>query len=565
MMLRASLSVKRAGGLGFVVLVVILVCSNNKSTSSSQPCNDTGKLRNLKVRHANANIGNTDSAADLTVIVTDFEDWDNRLANVTDQLNNILRPLPNIWIIGEQTPYPPPFGWRRTIPSNVKVLSTGLLKGYLSVPSIREPPAGSSHYLFLPDNTFVHNRVAIDQMIAATRAIDVDVDHNDTRSSTGTIAMANIGDVKSPWCVHMEFDVKRWTLNLYSEQTETDHCNYAMGRIALLIPHQTLQLLQWAQLRPTAETILVQAARLGIDVKTISSTVAATSFRDGPNPLYADAHKQSKRSHAVHMRLTHLYNEIGVKLKTETPKAIDPLYNNQKVYQNNYQNKKDPHDLEARVAIKNPREAQYFGCNAQTTRCFGTIHNDVPSYLVEGRWTPPCCLRNLRTTAAHVFQRLDACHARYWLEGGSLLGAARSGDIIPWDYDVDVGIHTSDVDSCRELKLAAAQGRYTTAEGFVWERATEGGFFRVQFSVYNHLHVDIFPFFENQGQMDRANKMKAHRQDREFPMAFINPLSRISFMGLNVSAPNRHTEFLELKFGKGAIENPQCPHGYTQD
>ena len=59
--------------------------------------------------------------------------------------------------------------------------------------------------------------------------------------------------------------------------------------------------------------------------------------------------------------------------------------------------------------------------------------------------TPPCCLDHLRETIQYTVSVLEACGARYWLEGGSLLGAARNGDIIPWDYDVDLGTSTAEV------------------------------------------------------------------------------------------------------------------------
>lgn len=37
---------------------------------------------------------------------------------------------------------------------------------------------------------------------------------------------------------------------------------------------------------------------------------------------------------------------------------------------------------------------------------------------------------------------LDDAGVRYWLEAGSLLGAMRSGDVLPWDHDVDIGMET---------------------------------------------------------------------------------------------------------------------------
>jgi hypothetical protein len=54
-----------------------------------------------------------------------------------------------------------------------------------------------------------------------------------------------------------------------------------------------------------------------------------------------------------------------------------------------------------------------------------------------------------------------------------------------------------DIAKCAPLQHAKAQGRVQTADGFVWEKATEGDFYRVQFSGANHLHVDIFPFYDD--------------------------------------------------------------------
>ncbi|XP_030872832.1 fukutin-related protein [Leptonychotes weddellii] len=201
---------------------------------------------------------------------------------------------------------------------------------------------------------------------------------------------------------------------------------------------------------------------------------------------------------------------------------------------------------------------EWFGCSKETPRCFGTVVGDTPAYLYEERWTPPCCLRALRETARYVVGVLEAAGVRYWLEGGSLLGAARHGDIIPWDYDVDLGIYLEDVGNCEQLRGAEA-GSVVDERGFVWEKAVEGDFFRVQYSESNHLHVDLWPFYPRNGVMTKDTWLD-HRQDVEFPEHFLQPLVPLSFAGFVAQAPNNYRRFLELKFGPGVIENPEYPN-----
>jgi phosphorylcholine metabolism protein LicD len=180
--------------------------------------------------------------------------------------------------------------------------------------------------------------------------------------------------------------------------------------------------------------------------------------------------------------------------------------------------------------------------------------------LAAGRWTPPCCIAHLKETAQYVFDRLDAAGVRWWLEGGSLLGAARNGDLIPWDYDVDVGIRSEDIAKCAELALLDTVPHSTTAEGYIWEKAREGGFYRVQYSAYNHLHVDIFPFHLDGETIAKGSWATGHKQDTSFPVKLLEPLTQLPFIGrTNASVPADYRAFLEYKFGKGVIESPMYP------
>ncbi|KFP26047.1 Fukutin-related protein, partial [Colius striatus] len=193
----------------------------------------------------------------------------------------------------------------------------------------------------------------------------------------------------------------------------------------------------------------------------------------------------------------------------------------------------------------------WHGCSKETPRCFGTIYSQTPEYLLRGLWTPPCCLKALRETAKHVVGVLEEAGVRYWLEGGSLLGAVRSGDIIPWDYDVDLGFYREDLVKCPWLVAAEAGKAEEDPRGFYWEKASEGEFYRVHFSRWNRLHVDLWPFYPKAGGLMTKDTWLGHPQDVEFPESFLQPLVPLEFGGFRAMAPNDARGFLELKFGAG--------------
>lgn len=200
---------------------------------------------------------------------------------------------------------------------------------------------------------------------------------------------------------------------------------------------------------------------------------------------------------------------------------------------------------------------EWYGCSRDTPRCFPPVVDSMPSYLYEGKWTPPCCLTNLRRTAKHVFNCLDDAGVRYWLENGSLLGAMRAGDVLPWDHDVDVGIYRDDVHKSMWLEKAKSKP-VIDSKGFVWEKATEGNFFRVHFSKINRIHVNIFPFYLKNGTMVKDAWFTSHK-NMEFSDRFLHPMSSIEFLGRHVPCPNNIRDFLEMKYGRGAIEKPRYP------
>ncbi|KAM4695938.1 ribitol 5-phosphate transferase FKRP [Rhinophrynus dorsalis] len=317
-------------------------------------------------------------------------------------------------------------------------------------------------------------------------------------------------------CLHLNVSLREWTAQ-YRPAIGGEPCGAVSGTAVLLLRSRDLFDLPFPLARPLQASLFIQAAVRGWKVQIMNGA----SFPRTPLP--STDHGRWKAEQAERA-------EEAVTMKALSVRLVRGLEGGDR----------------------------WFGCTKETPRCFGTVVGETPEYLYEGRWTPPCCLRALRMTARHVIKVLEASGVRYWLEGGSLLGAARHGDIIPWDYDVDLGIYLEDVGLCAELRGAQA-GFLVDSGGFVWERAVEGDFFRVQYSQSNHLHVDLWPFYPRDGVMTR-DSWTGHPQDVEFPESFLKPLQTLPFAGGFAQAPNHHLQLLRMKFGERAIEEPEYPN-----
>lgn len=95
------------------------------------------------------------------------------------------------------------------------------------------------------------------------------------------------------------------------------------------------------------------------------------------------------------------------------------------------------------------------------------------------------------------------------------------GDILPWAEYVEIGIHASDVSRVSWLQRGGAD-----ADGYVWERATKGHYYRVAYSATNRVYVLILPFAARNGTMWPADWVLAHQ--KEFPERHLHPLAQVT-------------------------------------
>ncbi|XP_003228089.1 ribitol 5-phosphate transferase FKRP [Anolis carolinensis] len=441
----------------------------------------------------------------LTVLIREFEDFENYIPDV---VRSFLKQDPelNIVVAADRLPYPP------MLLPNAPNIHVVLLK-----PSPDRPA-----YEFKPETYVRTEYVALvpDGVKADTATAQLEQMLEEFRSSQTKVEMV-AAPVRSPAplrCLNLKVSLKEWTAEYMPAPPASRLCTALTGEAVVLLRTKDFFNLSRPLARPLLTSLFVQTSLRGWAVRVLD-----VSFSLLHQPLLTSAHNQWKADNLAKANRLRLFQDFGLK----------------------------------RVILEDGKE-QWFGCSKETPRCFGTIHDDTPEYLYQNRWTPPCCLRALRETAKYVINILETSGVRYWLEGGTLLGAARHQDIIPWDYDVDLGVYLEDIPNC-ELLRNAESGSVVDEKGFVWEKAIEGDFYRVQYSEHNHLHVDLWPFYPKNGLMTKDTWMD-HRQDIEFPEHFLKPLVPVPFAGFLALAPNDLRGFLELKFGEGAIEKPEYPN-----
>ncbi|XP_013187743.2 ribitol 5-phosphate transferase FKRP [Amyelois transitella] len=426
----------------------------------------------------------------VTVVFRQFEDFEN---DVADSVQSFVSAFPNmpVLIVCENTPYPPfPFSATNETLRNVKVLSLELKLD--SSPQDLNPLShiSTEFVLFVPDSVRVSRKV-LQQAASAAAAVS---------SHAVAIAIANSHLI----CQQVKWNYVDWTLQ-YNKDASGKICDSVHGQHALLIRTSMLQTLPQPFIMPFPESLYLQTS-----VKNAKVQILDGKLGTGRSVLKSPGARQ-RVSRRIRDHRVALYKQLGVK-----------------------------------ALLREDGRVQWFGCKRETQRCYPSVQG-TPSYILSGRNTPPCCRRNMRRVAAHVLRVLLQAGARCWLETTSLLGAVMRNDILPWAEYVEIGIHASDVSRVTWLQRGGVD-----ADGFVWERATKGHYYRVAFSAANRVYVLVLPFTARNGTMWPADWVLAHQRD--FPERHLHPLAQIQFAGHQAPAPNDARAFLDHKLGAAAVE-----------
>ncbi len=282
----------------------------------------------------------------LTLLIREYEDFDNTVPTFAKSAKRNGLP---VVVVSNGRPYPP-----MSLPSGTKML-------ILNQPPNKDAPKSgdyirTSHVAIIPDGCNITDFNYLFYMMSNLRSESTDV-----KTIAAPCKSQNIQNL----CQGLNVDLKKWTLKYYESM---DYCDAVLGKFVLVMNTKDFLSLPHPYMRPVNDALFIQGALRNWKVVIYRKSNFTMSSK-----LYIDPHKHWKHRMKETERLKVLYQKFGFKL----------------------------------VQYSDGRE-QYFGCSKQSGRCFGTVHNDMPEFLYQGKWTPPCCLKALRTTARYVFRILKS-------------------------------------------------------------------------------------------------------------------------------------------------------------
>tara|TARA_R110002049_G_scaffold306173_5_gene504197 strand:+ start:1654 stop:2238 length:585 start_codon:yes stop_codon:yes gene_type:complete len=156
----------------------------------------------------------------------------------------------------------------------------------------------------------------------------------------------------------------------------------------------------------------------------------------------------------------------------------------------------------------------------------------------------------------NVVSILNRCDIEYWLEGGTLLGIRRENRLLPWDNDIDVSIHSNQIDKIdsfySQLQKAGyrVKTRYFNSTNEFFKKGDirmikvrEKRFFGL---IKGPVCLDVFIKYPEKDKVywEIANKTKF------VPSKFYLTFKDVRFKGFDYKVPTLTDEYLTYRYGE---------------
>jgi phosphorylcholine metabolism protein LicD len=175
-------------------------------------------------------------------------------------------------------------------------------------------------------------------------------------------------------------------------------------------------------------------------------------------------------------------------------------------------------------------------------------------------------LSNARKTLLSVVNLLDENRIPYHLEGGTLLGIVRDGDLLPWDHDVDISIPAAFADqfltlkkSLRKLGLRMSIRQSRISEGPIQEG--DLSIFKIK-PIFGYYLSAIFPKHSAKVVVldvfvkttdSKYTYWQAKGRLMRVPKRYYVDYDTIDYQGVKLKTPNFPQDYLTEKYGNWQV------------
>jgi hypothetical protein len=204
------------------------------------------------------------------------------------------------------------------------------------------------------------------------------------------------------------------------------------------------------------------------------------------------------------------------------------------------------------------------GCGKNTLACHLNLYTNRL-----GLNTPPCCREHMKELCHYVTSCLKEMEVVHWLEGGTLLGAAReNGSLLAWEDDIDVSVMLDQRTTWDSLATGLAKrcqrdgyyidvfekrrclaisydppGRWP----FRWERNRMRGEIRLDLVIFRQAMSNGQSVLER--LIPKGDMPMTESGWYGVPEDIVLPTSTIRFLDNDTACPNRPEAYLRIIYG----------------